>query len=121
MLTLKQCAESAGLDVDELVLGVAPSARHRALLQSYRLNLHRGRAAVLRMMVCDLRGHLDVGAHVCAADLLVVLRLFLSEQGDIRHHPVAGQRALRLVGTLRARREAPARTHAVTPLKATLP
>ena len=84
MITLKRCAKLAGLNLDEFVIGVAPSGRHRALLQSYLLNMHRGRAVVLRMMVCDLCGYVDIGAHGLAADLLVVLRLFLSEQGEIR-------------------------------------
>jgi len=85
MMTLKRCAKLAGLNVDEFVIGVAPAARHHMLLKSYQLlNLHHGRAAVRRMIVCDLLSCLDIGAHRCAADLVVVLRLFLSEAGRER-------------------------------------
>lgn len=112
MVTLKQCVESAGLKVGELVLDIAPSARHRALLQSYLLNLHRGREAVLRMIVCDLRGYLDLGAQRFAADLLVVLRLFLSEQRDIACAPrrqAAAQRAVGFDQALSRQRRVPRR------------
>ena len=87
MITLKQCVESSGLKIGDLILGVAPAARHSALLNSYRLNLHRGRAAVRRMIVRDLLGYLDIGAHGCAGDLLIVLRLFLSEPHEIASVP----------------------------------
>jgi hypothetical protein len=83
MVTLKHCAKVAGLNVDELILGVEPTARHRALLQSYQPNLHRDRVAVRRMIASDLLDCLEIGAQRRAADLLVVLRLFLSERGDI--------------------------------------
>ena len=78
MITLKDIAALARLKPHELILGVAPQARHRTLLQSYLLNRHHGRAIVLRMIVRDLRGFLDMGARHAAADLLVVLRLFMS-------------------------------------------
>ncbi|HXY58890.1 MAG TPA: hypothetical protein VEH76_09940 [Methylocystis sp.] len=83
MITLRRCASLAGLNLDELVIGVAPAARHETLLQSYLLNMHRGRVAVRKMIVCDLLGYLDIGAHRLAADLLVVLRLFLSDENQI--------------------------------------
>ncbi|MGA8169317.1 MAG: polysaccharide deacetylase [Methylocystis sp.] len=87
MVTLKHCAEMAGLTIDELILGVTPSRRHHVLLKSYQLNSDHGRAKVLEMMVCDLRGYVDIGAHRVAADLLVVLRLFLSEQRELAAAP----------------------------------
>lgn len=104
MITLKQCARLAGLDPDALVVGVAPAARHHTLLKSYQLNLHHGRAAVRRMIICDLLSCLDVGAQRCAADLLIVLRLFLSEQRDLNHHADrrSAREPLSLSGPLRA-------------------
>lgn len=92
MITPKRCAKHAGLELDELV--VASEARHQTLLRSYQLNLHRGRAAVRRMIINDLLGCIDIGAQGCAADLLIVLRLFLSEQGPIRRRR-ANRRPLR--------------------------
>jgi len=85
MITLKRCASLAGLNPDALVVGVAPAARHHTLLKSYQLlNLHHGRVGVRRMIVRDLLSCLDIGALSCAADLVVVLRLFLSEAGRER-------------------------------------
>jgi hypothetical protein len=95
MITLKRCARLAGLNSDALVIGVAPAARHHTLLKSYQLNLHHGRAAVRRMIVRDLLGCLDIGAQRCAADLLVVLRLFLSEEGDLSRRRRADRRPAR--------------------------
>ncbi len=92
MITLRRWARHAGLDLAWLV--AVPEARHRTLLQSYQLNLHRGRAAVRRMIIGDLLGCIDNGAQSCAADLLIVLRLFLSEQGNIRR-PRADRRPVR--------------------------
>jgi len=94
MITLRRCAKLAGFNLDELVIGVAPSARHQTLLQSYQLNSHRGRAGVRRMILSDLLGCFDIGAHHVAADLLVVLRLFLSAEGDIRR-PRADRRPIK--------------------------
>ena len=122
MITLKRCAKLAGLNPDAIVIGVAPEARHYTLLHSYRLNLHRGPAAVRRMIVSDLLSSLDIGAQACAADLLVVLRLFLSEQGLAR--PRADRRPVRESRPLRAHAAQPLpgwRERAATPHKAALP
>ncbi len=91
MIKLKHCADLAGLDVDELILGVTPARRHHVLLKSYLLNLARGHAKVLDMMICDLRGYRDIGAQRVAADLLVVLRMFLSENAESVDAPPEGQ------------------------------
>ena len=110
MITLRRCAKLAGLNLDELVVGVAPAARHQALLQSYRLNMHRGPVAVRRMIVSDLLGYLDIGAHRLAADLFVVLRLFLSEENHMTHasrRQASGLRALGLDHALARPRHAP--------------
>jgi hypothetical protein len=42
---------------------------------------------VREMIVSDLRGFLDLGAHDRAHDLLLVLRLFLSEHPGARRAP----------------------------------
>ena len=85
MITLRQCAQLADLDLETLIVGVEPEPRHQTLLQSYRLNMHRGHAVVRCMIVNDLLGYIDIGAHRVAADLLIVLRLFLSEESRISH------------------------------------
>jgi hypothetical protein len=79
MITVTQCATLAGLASNEMVLGVTPSAKHHSLLASYLFNLGRGPVAVRTMIVADLRAFLDLGAARRAADLLIVLRFFLSE------------------------------------------
>ncbi len=92
MLTFAQCANIAGLASHEMILGASPSRRHEALLVSYLLNLHRGPVAVREMIVSDLRGFLDLGARDCAGDLLLVLRLFLSQYPEARRAPRLGTR-----------------------------
>ncbi|WP_198033150.1 hypothetical protein [Methylosinus sp. PW1] len=88
MITVSQCAAQTGLASNELVLGAIPSCEHDALLESYLLNGHRGLEAVREMIVADLRGFLDLGVTIRAADLLIVLRLLLTahpEAGLVRH------------------------------------
>ena len=84
MITLTQCAAFAGLTANEFVLGVSPSAKHQLLLSSYLVHLGRGQAAVREIIVADLRIFLDLGVSQRAADLLIVLRLFLSDYPDAR-------------------------------------
>ena len=79
MISLRACAAISGLSSDEQILGAAPTGRHRQLLSSYLLNLTRGPAAVREMIVDDLRRFHELGALHYAADLLLVLRLFLTE------------------------------------------
>ena len=71
-----------GLNQNEMMLGVTPSAKHHSLLASYLLNLRRGPPAVRNMILADLRSFLDLGAQQRAADLFVVLRLFLSDHPE---------------------------------------
>jgi hypothetical protein len=81
MISVTQCAAFAGLASDELILGVAPSVKHRSLLSSYLLNLELGKLgpiAVRDMIVADMRRFRELGALQRAADLLLVLRLFLT-------------------------------------------
>jgi hypothetical protein len=79
MISLTQCMVLGGLGSDEMILGVAPCARHHSLLLSYLFNLKRGLAFVRDMIIADLRSSIDIGAMQQAADHLVVLRLFFSE------------------------------------------
>jgi hypothetical protein len=78
MISVEQCAESAGMATPELLLCALPSARHKLLLESYLFNLKRGRVAVSNMILEDLWRFMDLGALGCAADLLVVHRMLVS-------------------------------------------
>jgi hypothetical protein len=84
MITVSECAAFAGLASNELVLGAVPSTRHHYLLSSYLLNIGRGPRAVADMIVSDMRGFLDLGVSSRAADLLIVLRIFLSDYPEAR-------------------------------------
>ena len=84
MITVEQCAEFSGLASNETVLGATPSAKHRALLSSYVLNLWRGPKTVRKMIVAHIRNWLDLGMVKEAADLVVVLRQFLSDYPEAR-------------------------------------
>jgi hypothetical protein len=84
MITLKECAEFAALDTSELFTGAVLSTRHRSLLSSYLFNLQRGPVAVRKMLVWDIRAAIDLGASKYAADLLLVLRMFLSKHPEAR-------------------------------------
>ncbi|MGA9601879.1 MAG: hypothetical protein WBS22_16790 [Methylocystis sp.] len=78
MITIKECADLAGIAPDELGLYVLPAARHKSLLASYLLNLQRGEKAVCRQMVGDFWRLMELGAKERAGDVFHVLRLFLS-------------------------------------------
>ncbi|HXY58880.1 MAG TPA: hypothetical protein VEH76_09890 [Methylocystis sp.] len=78
MGAMEECAECEGLAPAELSLCAIPSARHKSLLTSYRMNLKHGRKAVCDMIVGDLWRFIELGAQERAADLFLVLRLFLA-------------------------------------------
>ncbi|MFZ3179721.1 MAG: hypothetical protein WBO09_15310 [Methylocystis silviterrae] len=84
MISVTQCAEFSGLAPNEMILGVTPSSRHHSLFASYLLNKERSPAAIRDMIISDLRSFLDLGAAQRAADLLIVLRLFLSDYPQAR-------------------------------------
>jgi hypothetical protein len=84
MISATQCAALAGLKPDDLILGVCVSSKHRSLLSTYLLSLHRGPMAVKNLIVADLRRFRDLGAFAYAGDLLVVLRLFLMIHPEAR-------------------------------------
>jgi hypothetical protein len=84
VIKFKHCAMFADLAQSEMVLGATPHPRHHTLLASYLLNLWRGPEVVREIIVGDIRAALDLGAPKRAADLLIVLRLFLSEYPEGR-------------------------------------
>jgi hypothetical protein len=98
MISVSECAAEVGLASNELVLGAVPSAMHDSLLTSYLLNSHRGLDAVRAMIVADLRRFLDLGVPARAADLLIVLRLLLTD------HPQARRVTPRLESRARSER-----------------
>ncbi len=84
MITLEECAKFAALEANELFTGAVLSRKHQSLLSSYLLNLKRGRCAVRKMIVSDIRAAIDLGASKYAADLVLVLRMFLSKHPEAR-------------------------------------
>ena len=90
MITLEECAEFAALETNELFTGALLYGRHRSLLSSYLLNLWRGPIAVRKMIVGDIRAAIDLGASKYAADLVLVLRLFLSKHPEARIQRITG-------------------------------
>ncbi len=78
MISLRECARLCGLRSKDLIIGVPIAPRHHKMLSDYLLNLDWGTVAVCRILVADLRGFLDLGMNHRAADLLIVLRLFLT-------------------------------------------
>lgn len=79
MLSVSECADYVGLYPNELLLGPGPTAKHKNLLDCYMLNRWRGESFVAQMICDDLRAAVDLGASTRAADLLLVLRLFLTD------------------------------------------
>jgi len=84
MISLGQCADLLGLAPDELALCAVPSKRHESLLRSYLFNLKRGEKAVCCMIIGDFWRLMELGAQERAADVLHVLRLFLSKHPEGR-------------------------------------
>ena len=93
MITLEQCAAFAGLASNETLLGATPSSLHHSLLSSYLLNLGKGPKFVRGLIVFDIRTYLDLGASKRAADLLLVLREFLSHHPEARLVRIAADRS----------------------------
>ena len=87
MMSLTQCMVLGGIESHETILGIAPCAKHHSLLLSYLFNLKRGLAFVRDMIIADLRSSIDIGAMQQAADLMVVLRLFISEYPEAANVP----------------------------------
>ena len=85
MTSLRQLGSVTGLCPQEMIVGATESEIHRAVLASYLSNLWRGSEVVRDLIVADIRSALDLGVAERAADLLLVLRLFLTT------HPEAAQ------------------------------
>jgi hypothetical protein len=76
-ITTDQCAALSGLY--EMFLEVTPTAKHDYLYASYLLHQTGGAAALRDLMVANIRDAIELGNTIEAADLLIVLRRFLSE------------------------------------------
>ena len=79
MISQEECAKYAGITPGKLPSAVIASAKHWSLLESYRLNLRHGERAVCKMILGDFWRFMDLEAKNHAADLFLVLRLFLSQ------------------------------------------
>ena len=79
MRRLQQIRADSGLSAREMIVGATESEVHRALLASYGSNLWRGSEVVRDLIVADIRTALDLGVPERAADLLLVLRLFMTD------------------------------------------
>lgn len=99
MITIEQCQIFSGLLSSEMVMGAVPSPKHRSRLSGYLLNLKWGPSTVRELIVADIRAALDLGALDRAADLMVVLRLFLSDHLDARRRGDRKARAFHPVST----------------------
>jgi hypothetical protein len=111
LIPLSRCAELCGLGPDEMIPGAIPSPFHQSLYESYLMLCDdRGADFVRDLIVSDLRRALDIGATRLAAELLLVLRRFLSApRGAPRFRApppdgIAIEAALAVVERLAARR-----------------
>ena len=80
MMSVAECAEHAGLTSSELILGPALGPKHHALLATYMQYIAEGAAKVRDLICADLKSALALHVNSRAADLLLVLRLFLTER-----------------------------------------
>ena len=76
-IAIEQCAAPCGLDLNEFMTDLSPSATRASLHVSYLLLQKIGWATVRDLIVADIRAALDLGASKRATDLLMVLRMFL--------------------------------------------
>jgi hypothetical protein len=82
MRSLEDTRSATGLRSEEIIVGAAETDALRATLKSYLSNLWRGSDVVRELIVADIRTALDLGVQERAGDLLLVLRLFLTEHAD---------------------------------------
>ncbi len=92
MRTLEETRSATGLLPEEIIVGAAETAALHATLKSYLSNLWRGSDVVRELIVADIRTALDLGVQDRAADLLLVLRLFLTNHSDAALAPCPCQR-----------------------------
>lgn len=78
LISLSRCAALCGLEPHELIPGAVRSPFHQSLYESYLMLCDRGADFVRDLIVADMRRALDLGARRRAAELLLVLRRFLS-------------------------------------------
>ncbi|MBG0808694.1 hypothetical protein IY145_04820 [Methylosinus sp. H3A] len=110
LIPLSRCAELCGLGPHEMIPGAIPSPFHQSLYESYLMLCDRGADFVRDLIVCDMRRALDIGATRLAAELLLVLRRFLSvPRGEPRFRAappdgIAIEAALGVIDRLAARR-----------------
>jgi hypothetical protein len=87
MLSVSRRGEQSGVGPHEVVLTLSP--KQKQLLASCLLNLGKGEWFVFEMMVSDIQGLVDIGAPSLAADVSVVLRIFMRDRphfdADVRH------------------------------------
>ena len=81
-IAIEHCATLCGVDSNEFMTDVTPSAAYASLHASYLLLQKRGWATVRNLIVADIRAALDLGASKRATDLLMVLRMFLFEHPE---------------------------------------
>jgi hypothetical protein len=79
---IEHFAALCGLDSNQFMTDVSPSATRASLHASYLFLQNRGWATVRDLIVADIRAALDLGASKRATDLLVVLRTFLFEHPE---------------------------------------
>ncbi|WP_185966518.1 hypothetical protein [Methylosinus sporium] len=88
LISIPRCAELCGLEPHEAISGAVPSPSHQSLYESYLMLCDRGADFVRELVIADLRRALDLGAQRLAAELLLVLRRFLSApRGAPRSRP----------------------------------
>jgi hypothetical protein len=81
-IAIEQCAALCGLDSNEFMRDLSPSATRASLHASYLLLQKIGWATVRDLIVADIRAALDLGASKRATDLLMDLRMFLFEHPE---------------------------------------
>lgn len=82
MISLARCRVLTGLSPNEMFLGAGLSAQHKLILAGYLQGLSRGPGALRKQIVSDIRTSVAVGATHRAADLLVVLRMYLAQHPE---------------------------------------
>ena len=79
MRSLEETRSATGLRSEEIIVGAKETDALRATLQGYLTNVWRGQEVVRDLIVADIRTALDLGVQERAGDLLLVLRLFLTD------------------------------------------
>ena len=82
MRSLEDTRSATGLRSEEIIVGATEIDALRAMLKSYLSHLWRGSDVVRDLIVADIRSALYLGVQERAADLLLVLRLFLTTHSE---------------------------------------